>query len=711
MLPSPTVMNAEAPTEFEFRRALTAIEPGEHLGLLYASREEQRAAILPILQTGLERGERCIYVANEEALAEFRARWGKERPALEEAAVSGQLLMLTEGVIFLLDGNFDADRVLRFCRDTHAQAMADGFSGVRYFAEMAWTLACGLSKERIVEYEGRLNALIEELQTIVVCQYDRVLFPPEAILTVLRTHPYIIYGKVVGQNPYYIPLAEQKGPRPELEVERLLSNLREREHAQSAFRERFTAFLDHLPAFAWIKDLDGRYLYANAQTRSLPAFAGEWQGKTDWDLWPVEAAQFRGNDGRVIAEGRAIQTVESFLAGDDLRYTLSTKFPIYDAGGRLILLGGASVEFTDRVRAEQALRESEERFRQLAENIEDIFWIQDAETRRIEYVSPAYEQIWQRSTEELAKNPLAWVEGIHPEDRERVLAEVALPCEERAHDHLYRIVWPDGTVRWIRDRAFLVRDEQGLLKRVVGLSGDVTETKTIENELRQANERLQMLSRRLYEVQELERRHLARELHDEVGQALTAAKINLKSASATADPKAAAILADTAGIMDGLLEQVRAISLDLRPSLLDDLGLVPALRSLLDQQTRRAGLAPHFSAVGVPEVLDPETRIVCFRIAQEALTNTLRHAHARAVSLELRVEGEELQLTITDNGTGFVMQSFEENPQSAHSFGLLSIKERAELAGGSALILSAPGKGTLVDVRLPLVRSRNGEEP
>ncbi len=540
-------MNAEAPSEYEFRRALSTIQPGEHLGLLYTSREEQMAAVVPILQTGLERGERCIYVADEKAAAELHGALGKERRTLEAAAESGQWLVLTEEVTFLVGGCFDAERVLQFCRDAHAQARADGFSGVRFFAEMAWALGCNLGRERIVEYEGRLNALIEELQTIVVCQYDRRLFPAEAILTVLRTHPYIIYGKVVGHNPYYVPAPELRAPRAELEVERLLSNLREREHVQSSFRERFTAFLDHLPAFAWIKDLDGRYLYINAQMRALPAFAKPWQGKSDLELWPAEAAaSFRANDARVIAEGKAIQAIESFYVNEDVRHTLSTKFPIYDVHRNLILIGGASVEFTDRIRAEHALRESEERFRELAENIQEIFWVQDAETKELEYVSPAYEQIWRRSTEELAQNPLAWMDCIHPEDRERVGAELMRPPEQRAHDHQYRILWPDGSIRWIRDRAFLVRNEEGRVTRIVGLTGDVTETKLIENQLRQANERQQMLTRRLYEVQERERRHLARELHDEIGQALTAAKINLKSAVATADPKAAAILADTA---------------------------------------------------------------------------------------------------------------------------------------------------------------------
>lgn len=705
-------MNPEAPSEYEFRRALTSIQPGEHLGLLYTCREEQMAAVVPILQAGIERGERCIYVAGEQATEGLAHALGKERRALEAAINSGQVLILTEEFTFLVGGCFDADRVFQFCRDANAQAKADGFTGVRFFAEMAWTLGCALSRDTVVEYEAKLNDLIVELQTIVVCQYDRALFPPEAILTVLRTHPSIIYGKVVGHNPYYIPPAEQRASHPELEVGRLLSNLREREHAQSSFRERFTAFLDHLPAFAWIKDLDGRYLYVNAMARTLPAFAGAWQGRTDEELWPHDlATHFRANDVEVIAKGRAIPSIEPFRVNDELRYTLSTKFPIYDTHGQITLIGGASVEMTDLVRAEQALKASEERFRDLAENIQEIFWVQDAKTRRIEYVSPAYEHIWQRSAAELAKNPLAWIESIHPEDRDRILAELMLPCEQRAHDHLYRIIWPDGSTRWIRDRAFLVRDEEGDLKRVVGLSGDVTQTKVIENELRQANERLQTLTRRLYEVQERERRHLARELHDEIGQAMTAAKINLKNAHANCDPKAAAILKDTVGIIDELVGKVRALSLDLRPSMLDDLGLVPALRSLLDQQTRRGGLAPHFSAAGVPEVLDPEIQTVCFRIAQEALTNTLRHANARAVSLELRVAGEELQLTITDNGTGFAMQPYEEQPQTAHSFGLLSIKERAELAGGRALILSTPGTGTMIDVRLPLKRPLAGEEP
>src|SRR4051812_36727906 len=113
-------MNAEVPSEFEFRRALTTIQPGEHLGLLYTSREEQRAALLPILQTGLERRERCIYVASERAATELLGALGTQRSIVEAAVESGQLVVLNDELTFLVDGNFAPGQILQFCRETHA---------------------------------------------------------------------------------------------------------------------------------------------------------------------------------------------------------------------------------------------------------------------------------------------------------------------------------------------------------------------------------------------------------------------------------------------------------------------------------------------------------------------------------------------------------------------------------------------------------------
>jgi PAS domain S-box-containing protein len=373
--------------------------------------------------------------------------------------------------------------------------------------------------------------------------------------------------------------------------------------------------------------------------------------------------------------------------------------PLRNGKGELIGAMNCFQDVTQRKQAQEALRESETRFRQVAENISEVFWLSNPEATFIHYVSPAYEEIWGRSCDSLYAEPISWMDSIHPDDRERIAEGVRLQSVRGQHDHTYRIVRPDGSLRWIRDRAFPVRDQSGKLIRVAGIAEDVTERKEAEEQLEHSTHLLQTFSRRLFDVQEEERRHLARELHDEIGQALTAAKINLQSVTGNGDSANFARLQETTAILDRLLGQVRQISLDLRPSMLDDLGLVPALRSLLDQQGRRASVAVRFSAENIPEKLDPEIQTTCFRIAQEAITNALRHAHAMHVDVDLRRDDRNLRLVVHDNGIGFNVESAQ---AQALGLGLIGIKERAALVGGRAKIISSPNKGTTIEVLLPL---------
>jgi signal transduction histidine kinase len=198
------------------------------------------------------------------------------------------------------------------------------------------------------------------------------------------------------------------------------------------------------------------------------------------------------------------------------------------------------------------------------------------------------------------------------------------------------------------------------------------------------------------QAQEMERRHLARELHDEVGQALTAAKINLQSAMRESGASNPPQLQETVAILDTLLGQVQRISLDLRPSILDDLGLVPALRSILDERARRASIEVHFSPRDVPENLHAEIQTTCFRIVQEAITNAIRHAKATRIDVDLHRENGRLRLLIRDNGVGFDTKS------RTAGLGLIGIKERAALVDGQANIISETNKGTTIDISLPL---------
>src|ERR1700726_3031527 len=233
---------------------------------------------------------------------------------------------------------------------------------------------------------------------------------------------------------------------------------------------------------------------------------------------------------------------------------------------------------------------------------------------------------------------------------------------------------------------------------------DISEHKQAEAALRQTNERLQELSRRLFQVQEDERRHLARELHDQMGQALTAAKLNLQAAQRLEERGLIARkLDDGIAVLETLLQQARQISLDLRPPLLDDLGLVPALRWYLDQQAQRAGLRIEFFADPALERMSPEIETACFRVAQEALTNVVRHARAQTVSVEVHRTPEALHLVVRDDGIGFDVMTVE---QQGVSLGLLGMRERVTLLGGEMDCKSAPGRGTEIHAFFP-VRTRS----
>jgi signal transduction histidine kinase/HAMP domain-containing protein len=222
-------------------------------------------------------------------------------------------------------------------------------------------------------------------------------------------------------------------------------------------------------------------------------------------------------------------------------------------------------------------------------------------------------------------------------------------------------------------------------------------------EVRAGHEQLQALSRRLLSAQEAERRRIARELHDEIGQVLTAVKMNLRAAQFhLAGSALASDLEESIAAVERTLQQVRDLSLDLHPSLLDDLGLVPALRWLVARQAQQAGLSVQFAADPLDHRLSPDLEITCFRLVQEALTNVVRHAHAHQVYVELRHGDDEMQLTVRDDGVGFDVQPVLESAMRGASLGLLGMRERVLLAGGQIDIASAPGRGTEIRVRFPM---------
>ena len=226
--------------------------------------------------------------------------------------------------------------------------------------------------------------------------------------------------------------------------------------------------------------------------------------------------------------------------------------------------------------------------------------------------------------------------------------------------------------------------------------------KRAEEELLVAHGRLQALSKQSMRLQEQERRQLARDLHDEIGQAFTTLKVNLHTIQRTPDPVRRAVsLNDSFTIIDQTVERVRDMALDLRPSMLDDLGLAAAVRWYVGKQGERAGIRTKVDSETIPQGLSPDALVACFRIVQEGVTNILRHANASRMAVTLRPGKKGVKVVIEDDGVGFSVSAAMEASGERSHLGLIGIQERVRTFNGQFHISSEKRKGTKLSAMIP----------
>jgi signal transduction histidine kinase len=250
------------------------------------------------------------------------------------------------------------------------------------------------------------------------------------------------------------------------------------------------------------------------------------------------------------------------------------------------------------------------------------------------------------------------------------------------------------------------RLEERVLARTRELREANMRLKQGEEEAQKQKRDLQRLSSQLIRAQETERRTISQELHDEMGQRLTAMHINLVEIEKSLMPECSSVvkerLTETLALVDHTLEQIRELSLDLRPSMLDDLGLVPTLRWYINRYARRLNIEVRFSVMNVEQRLDPEIETTLYRVVQEALTNVAKHA--RATEVRIRLERTESTLTalIEDNGQGGISH-ISHGKHLRQGIGLLGMQERVTGLGGEFRIQSPPGQGTQLLIEIPIV--------
>jgi PAS domain S-box-containing protein len=478
----------------------------------------------------------------------------------------------------------------------------------------------------------------------------------------------------------------------------ITQDITERKRSEEELREseeRFSKAFHSSPAPLIVTRLvDGCFLNANDSFLSTFGYErDEVIGKTVRDLNIYVDRQDRKKLIDELREQGSLRGYESRARTKSGRILDLLVFvePIKLKGEQCIL--STAYDITERKSIEHALRESEERYRELFENAKDALYVHDLGGRYTSF-NRAAEQLSGFSREEIlgkhfsnfvAPGSLRYVrENLCKklDDEGETTYEIDLITKDR------RRVPVEVSSRLIY--------ENGKPVGVQGVARDMTERK-------RAQEALRTYSQRLIEAQEAERQVIARELHDEIGQVLTAVRINLQSLQHSMQNDSQSSIDDSLVIVDEALDRVRELSLNLRPSVLDNLGLSSALRWYVDRCAQRSGIVADLqSDLEDGRRLGVELETACFRIVQEALTNVVRHARATRVLVRLKRSNGNLSIKVTDNGVGFDLAGLIKNSPPAWNLGLRGMEERAVAAQGRLKIDSAPMRGTEISVSFPL---------
>ncbi|MGH7216224.1 MAG: PAS domain-containing sensor histidine kinase, partial [Nitrospiraceae bacterium] len=504
---------------------------------------------------------------------------------------------------------------------------------------------------------------------------------------------------------YLVSLALHNKPGHITHWRTALLDITERKRAEEELREseaRLRAVLDNSPGMVFLKDPEGRYLHVNRQfERAFHITREQVEGKTDEAIFPPEqAAAFRANDLMVFQAGVPLEFEEVAVHDDGPHTSIVSKFPLYGRDGKLYALCGITTDITERKRAEEELEQSEKRYRSIFENaVEGIF--QTTLDGKYVTVNPALARMYGYNSPDdmIAKiTNIASQLYVDPGRRDEF---IRLMQEQEELTGFEALVYRrDGSFIWISENVRAVRDPAGVLVGYEGTVEHITERKLAEARLRATLEELRMLSGRLVTVEEEERTRIARELHDELGVGLTCLKIDLSrlativgsNISADAGSKLDDKVRSMVEQVDGTIAAVQRLVTQLRPALLDNLGLVAAIEWQCQDFQKRTGI-PCTCVTSADDIaIEPERATALFRICQEALTNTARHARATAVTIKLESRNDALQLVVADNGVGIPNLKVSDR----RSLGLLGMKERAVLLGGEVTIQGDPDNGTTV---------------
>ncbi|HET6575809.1 MAG TPA: ATP-binding protein [Fimbriiglobus sp.] len=645
-----------------------------------------------------ERGTRNAERGTEEEdVSVLHSAFRVPRSALARVLVADDNADMREHLVRLLAGRYEVE------------AVADGAAALAAARERVPDLVLADVMMPRLDGFGLLKELRADARTAGV---------PIILLSARAGEESRVEGLDAGADDYLVKPFSAREMLSRVEAHLRLARVRR--EAGAALREseeRFARFMRHLPGLAWIKDRQGRYVYANeAAAAAFGTAAAELYGKTDEEVFPAEtAALFRANDRAALADGSGGQVVETLTHPDGtVHHSLVSKFPIPGPDGEPALTGGVAIDVTDRKRAEEALRESEERFRTLADNISQFAWMADAKgwifwynRRWFDYTGTTLEQMqgW------------GWKQVHHPDHALDVVARIQRSWDTgEPWEDTFPLRGRDGSYRWFLSRALPIRDAEGRVVRWFGTNTDVTEQREAEEALRDADRRKDEFLATL-----------AHELRNPLAPIRNA--IRILQVAGPPDPHLTSTreiierqVRHMVRLIDDLLDVSRITrgKLPLQRQRVELAAVVQAARETADPAIAAAGHELTVELPPEPVWLDADpTRLA--QVFANLLTNAAKYTdRGGRIRLSAERDGDVVTVAVADTGIGIPTEHlprlFEmfsqvaparERSQGGLGIGLALVRGLVEMHGGT-IVAESPGagRGSTFTVRLPV---RNDE--
>lgn len=492
-----------------------------------------------------------------------------------------------------------------------------------------------------------------------------------------------IYPSPSGVSVFIRDITQKK--RAELEIEEA--------------RKLADKLIDSLPGVFYFFDENGRFIRWNKQFETVTGFSGnEIAAMNPTDFFEDEKKGYITERIKGVFEKGSNDAEANFVTKSGNRIPFYFKAVLITYEGNPCLLG-FGMDITERKKAEEQLINSEQKYKLLFESNPLPMWMLSLpEYSVIDVNTAALGQYGYNREEFLQMN----ITDLRPEEeRDRFRKQTNKNFRGIHHAGVWRHKRKDDSVLYVDIVTYDLYYQEKPARFV--LANNVTEKYIAEEKLKESYESIRNLTEHLQRIREEERTHIAREIHDELGQQLTVLKMDiawLNKKVGSAEEGVKEKLSDLLSMIDATVKTVRRIASELRPSLLDDLGLVPAMEWHLHEFEKRSGIATSFSGPETDSPLPDDIKIGLFRILQESLTNVARHARAKEVKVMFEQNEKEVILTITDDGIGFGKES-----TTKKTLGILGMKERSKMLGGEYKMTGDAGKGTTISVVIPFKKN------